>query len=184
MQKRRIDTNVLVKAAFLTALSIVLTRFLSIMLPIGGAGTIRIGFGSMPIFISGILFGPVVGGITGVSADLIGMLVNPMGAFHLGITFSSFLNGAIPGLFAIYFRKNLKNESYITFSRILIVQIVLGIVNGLILMPIWLIGLYGKATVITSYPFRVINTIISIGLHTVIIFNILKFFKNETRGVR
>lgn len=181
MNNSKITTRVLVRAAFLTALSIVLTRFLSIIAPVGGAGTIRIGFGGIPIFISGILFGPTVGGITGVAADLIGVLINPMGQFHPGFTFSSFLGGAVPGLFALYFRRRPKNGSYVTFSRVILVKIVLGILTGLILNPIWLIGLYGKASIIASYPFRILNTVLNIIIASTISYNILKLFKNETR---
>lgn len=178
---KKISTQVLVRAAFLTALSIVLTRFLSIIAPVGGAGTIRIGFGGIPIFISGILFGPVVGGITGVAADLIGVLINPMGQFHPGFTFSSFLGGFIPGLFALYFMKRTVNGSYITLSRVVIAKVAVSIVTGLILNPIWLIGLYGKASIIASYPFRVLNTSLNTAIAAIISYNILKMFKNETR---
>lgn len=87
----------------------------------------------------------------------------------------------MPGLFAFYFRKRPKDGSYVTFPRIVLVKIVLGILTGLILNPIWLIGLYGKATIITSYPFRVLSVAISIPLHAFISYSILKLFKNETR---
>lgn len=183
-RKSKINTNVLVKAAFLIALSIVLTRGLSIMLPIGGAETIRVGFGVVPVFMSGILFGPTVGGLTGLAADLIGFLINPMGgAFHPGITFTKFLEGFIPGIFGNYFRKRLGNDSYIKYHKILMAQVISSIITSLILMPIWLIGLYGKESVVLSYPFRIINTMVNIGIHSVIVFNILKLFKNEIKGV-
>ena len=182
MQKnKKITTQVLVRAAFLTALSIVLTRFLSIIAPVGGAGTIRVGFGGIPVFISGILFGPTVGGITGVAADLIGVLINPMGQFHLGFTFSSFLGGFVPGLFALYFRKRPIKGNYITLSRVVIAKVVVSIITGLILNPIWLIGLYGKASVIASYPFRILNTVINMVIAATVSYNILKMFRKETR---
>lgn len=176
--KKSINTNTMVKAAFLTALSIVLTRFLSIMvLP-----SIRLGFGTVPIFISGILFGPAVGGLTGIAADLIGVLINPMGpVFHPGFTFSAFLNGAIPGLFMIYFRKNLKNGNGISFLRILMVEVFLGISNGILLNTLWLTQVLGKAYLILL-PARALSVLINVPIRTIITFNILKYFKNETKG--
>lgn len=180
--KRTMTTNTMVRAAFLTGLSIVLTRFLSIMLPIAGLPTIRIGFGTIPIFISGLLFGPGVGGITGVAADFIGMLINPMGmAYHPGITFSAFLNGAIPGVFALYFRKRPINGSYVTFNRILIVETFLGITNSIFLNTLWLTQLLGKGFLVLL-PARAINAVINIPLMTVIIFKILDHFKKETKS--
>jgi len=182
-KERKINTRVLVKASFLVALSIVLTRGLSIMIPLGGAETIRVGFGVVPVFMSGIMFGPTVGGLTGLVADLIGFLINPMGgAFHPGITFTKFLEGFIPGLFGNYYRKNLGQEAYIKYYKILIAQVISSIITSLILMPIWLIGLFGKESVVISYPFRVLNTIVSIAIHSLIVFNILKLFKNEIKG--
>ena len=176
--KKKITTNTMVKAGFLTALSIVLTRFLSIMvLP-----SIRLGFGTVPIFISGILFGPGVGGLTGIAADLIGVLINPMGTgYHPGFTFSAFLNGAIPGLFMIYYRKNLKNGNGISFLRIFIVEVFLGITNGIFLNTLWLTQLLGKAYLILL-PARALSVLINVPIMTIIIFNILKYFKKETRS--
>lgn len=98
----KFDTRVMVKAAFLVAISVILTRFFAVMLPIAGiAGTLRFGFGMVPIILSGILFGPLVGGAVGLVADLIGVLVNPQGAFFIGFTLSSMLYGIIPAL--VYF---------------------------------------------------------------------------------
>lgn len=176
--KNKINTNTMVKASFLIALSIVLTRFLSIMvLP-----SVRLGFGSVPIFISGILFGPAVGGLTGIAADLIGVLINPMGpAYHPGFTFSAFLNGAIPGLFMLYFRKNLKNGNGINFLRIFMVEVFLGITNGIFLNTLWLTQILGKGYLILL-PARALSVLINVPIMTFIIFSILKYFKNETKG--
>lgn len=176
-KNRKMTTNTMVKAAFLTAVSIVLTRFFAIpILP-----SIRIGFGGVPIFISGVLFGPIVGGITGVAADLIGMLINPMGAYHPGFTFSAFLDGAIPGLFAIYYRKNSKDGSFITFPKILFIEAVLGIVTGLVLNTLWLTQLLGKGFLILL-PARALSTFVNVPIRSIIIYNILKYFKKEIKS--
>lgn len=180
MEKNRMNTNTLVKAAFLTALSVVLTRFFSIILPLAAGPTIRVGFGELPITMSGLLFGPIVGGITGAAADLLGVLINPMGAYHPGFTISAFINGFIPGLLAIYYRKKTKNGSFITFPRVLLAQILNGIVTGLILNTFWLSQLMGNAFLVILPP-RIINVIINVPLSSIIIYNILKLFKNETR---
>jgi len=78
----------------LVSMEIIFTRFLSFQTPI-----IRIGFGFIPIAFSAILFGPVIGGLTAVIADIIGMMIFPKGAYFPGFTLSAFLTGAIYGLF-------------------------------------------------------------------------------------
>ncbi len=52
---KKMNTKTLTQAAFLVALSIVLTRFGSIMvLP-----TLRVGVGDVPLMMTGMLFGPI-----------------------------------------------------------------------------------------------------------------------------
>ena len=83
----------MIVAAFLIALSIVLTRMLSITTPF-----FRIGFGSVPIMIAGIVLGPQTGFLVGAVADLVGFVVSPTGSFMPGFTLTSALTGAIPGI--------------------------------------------------------------------------------------
>ena len=74
-------TPIVVGLALLIALEVVLTRFLSINLPI-----VRIGFGFLPVAIAAILFGPLWAGIGYAVGDLIGMLIWPTGAYFPGFT--------------------------------------------------------------------------------------------------
>lgn len=100
MIKKNNRTNKTLKAmtgsAFLIAISIILTRFLAPCLAIGGANSLRIGLGTVPIMIGSVIFGPVYGAIIGGSADLIGALCFPSGAYNLGFTISSLLQGVFP----------------------------------------------------------------------------------------
>lgn len=124
--KMTMQTAVIVKAGFLATVSIVLTRFLSVMLLLGGLPALRVGFGSIPIIMSGMMFGPVVGGITGVVADVVGYLINPMGgAFFPGFTLSAALYGVIAG---ILFKKMKIQNSNLNFNLInAVVMIAFGI---------------------------------------------------------
>lgn len=124
--KLRMPTSVIVKAGFLATVSIVLTRFLSIMLLLGGLPALRVGFGNIPIIMSGMMFGPVVGGLTGVVADVIGYLINPMGGtFFPGFTLSAALYGIISG---ILFKKMKIQNSKLNFNFInALVMIAFGI---------------------------------------------------------
>jgi len=127
--RKGITTRKLVMASFLTALSIVFTRFLYFMIPLGGLPAIRLSFGESPLMLSGILFGPLVGGLSGLAADLIGVVVNPQGAYFPGFTLSSILWGAIPGLISNFFKKNKIEKDYSIVNSIIIFLLVLGMIG-------------------------------------------------------
>lgn len=172
--KKKISTKVLVRASFLTAISIVLTRFLSIMVPIAGLPTIRVGFGGIPIAMAGLLFGPLVGGITGLASDLIGVLINPQGAFHPGFTLSAILGGFIPGLFTLYFKKNKKNGKDFTLARIFIVKLFTTIIISIGLNTFWLTQLLGRGYLVLL-PARLINALINLPIQAFILFTVISF---------
>lgn len=81
--------KVIAVMAFLSALSVVAGKFLAI--PVGEY--MRFSFENLPILLSGIIFGPVCGMITGVVADLVGCImagyaINPIitaGAATIGL---------------------------------------------------------------------------------------------------
>jgi len=175
MIKRKSNFRFTVYSAFLVAISIVLTRFVAVLIPIGGATGIRVSFGEMPIMLSGFMFGPVLGGLTGLAADLIGFLINSQGAaFHPGFTLSSILWGVIPGL-AILISKKIQSSfiKLYSFKRILLIVSLTTIIISLILNTFWLTQLIGKGFVILLIP-RTINAIVSIPIMSSIISILLK----------
>ena len=122
----------LVTMALLIALEVVLTRFLSINLPI-----VRIGFGFLPVAIAAILFGPLWAGVGYAVGDLIGMLIWPTGAYFPGFTLTAFLVGATYGLF-LY-------KKTVTWPRLIVTVTVVVLAYSLVLNTVWLSMLYGKA---------------------------------------
>ena len=170
--RRKITTGTLVKASFLVALSIVLTRFATI-LPVP---TIRIGFGEVPLIINGILFGPIVGGIGGIAADLIGIMINPQGPPHLGFTFSSMLWGVIPGLYIMYFKKKNNGKDLYSAINIAIIVSTCFIIISLLLNTYWLSHLYQKG-VLALIPGRAIVALVNIPIQSAIIKILMKYFR-------
>ena len=83
--------------SMLTALQVVLSRFVSIETPV-----VKIGFGFVPVMIAGGLFGPVGGLIVGGLSDFIGAMLFPFGAYFPGYTITAAFSGAVYGFF---FRK-------------------------------------------------------------------------------
>ena len=73
--KQRMATKTLAYCSLLAALSIVLARLFALM-PEESA---RFSIESVPIYLSGVLFGPMAGGLVGFSSDFIGCLFSPFG---------------------------------------------------------------------------------------------------------
>lgn len=127
-------TTQLIVMAFLIALDVILTRFLSLQLPIA-----RIGFGFLPLAITGYLFGPMWAAVSGVLGDLLGMMVFPSGQYFPGFTLTALILGAIYGL-------GLHNKT-VTWGRTLITVLIVVIVGTVVLNTLWLNVMYGKAVV-------------------------------------
>ncbi len=86
-------TYTFVSIGMLTALQLLLSRFLAINI----GGFARVGLGPVATIMAGIWLGPVAGGLTGLAADLLGCLIQGYAVNPL-ITLSAVLWGVIPGL--------------------------------------------------------------------------------------
>ncbi len=88
------NLRILCASALLIALSVVLGKYLAVSTPL-----FRFSLENLPILMAGIFFGPVIGGIVGIVADLIGCVVmtytvNPL------VTAGAALVGIVSGLVA------------------------------------------------------------------------------------
>ena len=90
--KTTIDTRTLVFMALLVAMQIVLSKVVSIDI-----GFARVTISNLPIILSGLWFGPVVGGACGLVADVLGCFLKGYGVNPL-ITLSTMVWGIIPAL--------------------------------------------------------------------------------------
>ena len=97
MKKSSKSLKLTVVLAMLTAISIVLGKYLAIR----GGDVMRFSLESMPIIFAGMAFGPVAGALVGAVADLIGCVmvaytINPivtLGAAAIGV-----ISGILPSL--------------------------------------------------------------------------------------
>ncbi len=101
--------KVMACAAILAGMSIVLGKYLAFNL----TPSIRISFENLPVIISGVFFGPIVGAAVGAVADILGCLmvgytINPI------ITAGAACVGLISGIFPLIFRK--KNTACVILS--------------------------------------------------------------------
>ena len=72
MKKNKFSTKTLTTCALLTAMAVILARFVAIT----PSETTRISFEAVPIFLAGMLFGPVAGVLVGFVSDFIGALMS------------------------------------------------------------------------------------------------------------
>ncbi len=96
--------STLIFCGLLAALSMVLKRY---SIPIGNS--LRISFENTPVLLSGILFGPLAGILTGIAGDLLGCLYCGFGVIPV-ITLGMALVGGISGLL---FRSNRKGALWL-----------------------------------------------------------------------
>lgn len=126
------SVQVLSVCGMLLALKIVLGFF-----SINVSQFLKIGFSFLPVAVTGMLFGPVAGGIVGAAGDVFSCMIQPTGPYFPGFTLNAFASGFLYGLFL--YRKPVR------FGRTLAAKASVTALVGLALNPLWLSVLYGKA---------------------------------------
>lgn len=89
-----LSTTAMACCALLAALSVVFARLLSF----APSPTMRWSFDKFPLFLAGMFFGPVAGGLTGFAADTVGCLFSPYGINPI-FSIPAILYGVCGGLF-------------------------------------------------------------------------------------
>ncbi|MDD3393563.1 MAG: folate family ECF transporter S component [Clostridia bacterium] len=154
MQQNFSKTHRLVIMALLVAISVILSRFLSI-----SAWNLKIGFAFVPIAMAGILFGPVSAGIVAALADFLGATLFPIGQFFPGFTFTAFITGILFGVF-LYKKTNMKN--------IVIASVLTQIIGSLLLNTLWISMLYGTPF-LALMPTRIVQTCVMTVIQIILI---------------
>jgi ECF transporter S component (folate family) len=149
-------TRVLVFMSMLIALNVLLTH----VVPVIQTDFLRISFGFIPLSLSSMLFGPLIGGIGGALSDLIGMVIAPKGAYFPGFTLDAFLSGAIYGIFLYKKPKSL--------ARVILAVVCVSVFVNLALNTYWLTILTGKGY-LALLPSRIIKNVVSSLIQIVII---------------
>ena len=135
---KRNNIRVITTAAMLTAISVVIGMFCKNFLNFGN-GLYRITFENFPIILSGIVFGPIVGGMVGVVSDLISCIFSSSGAPLPLVSLGAFLVGWTSGIVSHYvFKKR-------SMLRIIASAATAHIIGSMIVKPIGLFVFYGLA---------------------------------------
>ncbi|HIS47495.1 MAG TPA: folate family ECF transporter S component [Candidatus Scybalocola faecigallinarum] len=154
----------------LVAAQVIAGRFISISLPI-----VTIGFVFLPVSITGILFGPLLGGLSAFLGDLITALLGPYGYF-LPMGLSAFLTGAIYSLFL--------HRKPASIRRIIACVLTESILISVFLQTFWLTILTGKAYLVLL-PTRIIQNLITIPVSVICIwlvsYRVVRFMPEDFR---
>lgn len=146
-------------AALLLAVTIVLSRFLSINTPI-----LTINFAFLPIMLSAILLGPFYSTLIAGLSDLIGALLFPFGAYFVGYTISSALAGLIYGLL-LYSPKKEFNKKQLIIRLVISTFLVLLICNT-VLNTLW-IYITTKKALFAILPTRLLKQLVMLPIQVV-----------------
>lgn len=155
-------TRTIVIAGLLSALNVILGMFDIPIIP----QTLYLSFGFVSVSSMGYLCGPFVCGIAGAICDILKFLVNPQGAFFLGFTINELLAGIIYGAFLYHKKPNI--------LRCLACKFTVNIAINVLLTPLWLHMMYGKAWVVYAST-RILKNIVLLPIECLVMFYILKF---------
>lgn len=153
-EKVTFTTNKLTYMAMFVALSVVIN-------------TLRVGevsFGGFPIIFGGYVLGPIYGFIIGAVADIVGFIIRPSagGAFNPLFVLTSALTGLIPVLVTQLLGEKYPNYSFV---KILIGIFVGQLITSVILVPFFMVMLYGNNTFVYFATKALIKQAISIPLY-------------------
>ncbi len=126
-------------AAMLTAMSVVIGIFCKNFMNFGG-GLFRVTFENLPIILSGILFGPVLGGLVGAASDLISYLLSAqVYPPNLVVTLGASAVGIVSGLVSRFLIR--KDGS----AKVILSGTLGHLVGSMVIKPIGLYQFYGMA---------------------------------------
>lgn len=154
------DVKALATTAMLLAIAVVL-GFYSVQV----TEFIKIGFSFIADEMTGMMFGPVVGGLMGAAADIVKYLVRPTGAYFPGFTISGVLSGVIYGI--VLYKKPISIKR-IAFANGLVMLLVNACLN-----TYWLTLLYGQAF-IAILPARIIKQMVLFPIYVAMFYAVSK----------
>lgn len=102
MLQKKITVRTMTYCALLAALSVVLARLVGLMPDAASRFSIE----AVPIFLSGMFFGPLAGGLVGFVADFVGCMFSPYG-YNPVFCIPPILYGVFAGLFRPYLAKGI-----------------------------------------------------------------------------
>lgn len=161
------QTRSLVIMSLLLALGVVIGCF-SIQL----TESIKINVSFLTDELTGAMFGPVCGAVSGGLADLLKYVIHPTGPYFPGFTLSEALTAMIYGWFL--------HKDVLTLKRIIFANTTVTVFINLILNTLWLYLLYGNS-VIAALPFRIIKEAVMLPINIILFYGLQDVLKRSGR---
>ena len=135
MQKRE-KIKQITTTAMMIAISVVIGYFCKTFLNFG-FGLYRITFENLPIIMTGIIFGPIAGGIVGLASDMISYFLSPQTyPPNLIVTLGATMVGVVSGIVSKYVIKRKGNLQIIASGSLA------HLIGSMIIKPIGLFQFY------------------------------------------
>ena len=157
----------IILSALLLAMSIVLSRFLSIKTPI-----LTISFSFVPTMLCAIWLGPKWTILISILSDLIGATLFPFGSFFIGYTITTAVAAAIYGFLLYKKEEDTYSDKQFVLRTILAVVLVTVIAN-IGLNTLWLTITTGKAFMVLLAS-RMVKELIMVPIHVITMFPLIK----------
>lgn len=154
------EVKALAMTAMLIAIAVVL-GFYSLQV----TDYIKIGFAFLADELTGMMFGPVAGGLMGAIADLVKYVVRPTGPFFPGFTISALAGGIIYGI-VLYKRP-------LSLRRVILANGLVTLIVNICMNTYWLTLLYGSAF-FAILPARIVKEVIMLPITVVLFYTVAK----------
>ncbi len=164
------NVSAIAVAAMMTAVIIVLSFY-----TFRPSEFLKISFGFLPLSIVSALYGPIVGGLVGIAADLIGYTISPAGPYFIGFSISGFLSGFIYGMFLYQ-----KGGSLV---RIILAKLTISLFVQIGLNSVWIYLLYGTP-IVAMLPTRLLKQAVLLPIEIALMFAVLKGLEKLTKQGR
>ena len=123
-------------------------------------GSFRFTFYDIPMVVIGIVFGPIIGGITGVIVDFFHMMFSPWAFTFNVFTVSNMVWAIVPGL--LLFQKELTKPK-------LIITILIASILTFGLNTIGIVQFQGQGAMYATLPYRIAVAMIKVPIQVVLI---------------
>ncbi len=108
----KLELRSITAVSMLVLLSVVLA-FFSVMVPLFGFPSLKVGFSQLPLMMIGVFFGPSWAFLAGLIEDLLEVLLVPSGFPFLGFTLNKVLIALLPALWMLIPKGKLKEFKYL-----------------------------------------------------------------------
>nr|WP_319487488.1 folate family ECF transporter S component [uncultured Caproiciproducens sp.] len=132
------------------------------------SNVLQIRFSFLTVAASGMLYGPVVGGIVGAVGDIVNYMFRPSGPFFPGFTLNAIITGFIYGL--ILYKKP------VTIWRVLAANTIIMILVNFLLNSLWLSMMYGQAF-LAVLSVRIVTNLILLPINVALLYTLTKFIQ-------